>query len=80
MTSSKDVQTSGAAQHGADLRRRNVPSGPNGALTPSKEEVDDKKSQKVRPMADYITEIVALTGFATAKTTVSLDFIYARRI
>ena len=58
MTSSKDVQASGAAQHGADLRRRNVPSGPNGSLTPSKEEVDDKKSLKVWLMADFIPELL----------------------
>ena len=50
------MQASGAAQNGADLRKRNVPSGPNGALTP-KEEVDDKKSQKV-PMADYPPELL----------------------
>lgn len=58
MTSNIDVHASGAAQNGADLRRRNVPTGPNGALTPSKEEVDDKKSQKVRPMAGCIPELL----------------------
>lgn len=58
MTSSKDVQVSGAAHSGADLRRRNVPSGPNGALTPSEEEVDVKKAQKVRPMPDCILQLL----------------------
>lgn len=50
MTSNKDAHASGAAQDGADLRRRNVPGGQNGAITPSKEEIDDKKFQKVRSM------------------------------
>lgn len=51
MTSSKDVHATGAAHDGADLRRRNVLGGQNGALAPSKEEVDEKKSHKVRSMA-----------------------------
>ena len=54
MTSSKAVHASGAAQDGADLRRRNVPSGESGALTLSQEEVDEKKSQKVQSMASYV--------------------------
>lgn len=45
--SNEDAYASWAAQDGADLRRRNVPSGQNGALTRSKEEIDEKKSQKV---------------------------------
>ena len=51
MTSNKDVHATGAAHDGADLRRRNILGGQNGALAPSKEEVDEKKSQKVRLMA-----------------------------
>ena len=51
MTSNKGVHATGAAHDGADLRRRNVLGGQNGALAPSMEEVDEKKSQKVRSMA-----------------------------
>lgn len=80
MTSNKDVHASGTAQDGADLRRRNVPGGQNSALTSSEEEVDDKKSQKVRLNGWYYTEVVALTSFASAQIAVSLNFIYARRI
>ena len=47
MASNKDVHATGAADDAADLRRRNVPGGPNGTHAPSKEEVDEKKSQKV---------------------------------
>lgn len=47
MTSNEDAYASGAAQDGVDVRRRNVPSGQNGVLTQSKEEIDEKKSQKV---------------------------------
>ena len=46
----------GAAHDDADLRRRNIPGRPNGTLAPSKEEVDEKKSQKVRSMAGYRLE------------------------
>lgn len=46
MTSNEDAYASWSAQDGVDLRRRNVPS-QNGALTQSKEEIDEKKSQKV---------------------------------
>ena len=56
MTSNKDVHATGAAHDGADLRRRNVLGGQNGALAPSKEEVDEKKFQKVRSMAGYRLE------------------------
>ena len=56
MTSNKDVHASGTVQDVADIRRRNVPGGQNGALTPSKEEVDEKKSQKVRSTAGCILE------------------------
>ena len=48
MTSNKDAHASGAAKDDADLRRRNVPGGQNGALIRSKEEIDEKKSWKVR--------------------------------
>lgn len=53
MTSNKDAHASGAAQDGADLRRRNVPGRQNGLLT-SKEENDDKKSEKVLSVAGSI--------------------------
>ena len=61
MTSNKDVHASGAAQDGADLRRRNVPNvpksgGQNGAITPSKEEKDEKKPQKVRSMTGFMRD------------------------
>lgn len=56
MTSNKDAHTTGAAHDVADLRRRNVLDGRNGALAPSKEEIDEKKSQKVRSMAGRILE------------------------
>ena len=55
MTSNKDVHVSGAAQDGTDLRRRNIPR-QNGTLTPPQEEIDEKKSQKVRSMVDCILE------------------------
>ena len=51
MASNMDVHATGAAHDGVDLRRRNVPGGPNGTLAPSKEEVDVKKFQKVLSMA-----------------------------
>ncbi len=51
MTSNNDAHASGAAQDGADLRRRNVPDRQNGALISSKEEIDEKKLQKVRLIA-----------------------------
>ncbi len=50
MTSNNDAHASGAAQDGADLRRRNVPDRQNGALI-SSEEIDEKKLQKVRLIA-----------------------------
>lgn len=56
MTSNKEVHASGTVQDNADIRRRNVPGGQNGALTPSKEEIDEKKSQKVRSMAGCMLE------------------------
>ena len=51
MTTNKDVHASGAAREGAELRRRNVPVEQNGALTLSNEEIDEKKSRKVRSSA-----------------------------
>lgn len=58
MMSNRDVHASGAAQDGSDLRRRNVPGGQNGALAPSKEEIDNKKVQKVQSMACWIPELL----------------------
>ena len=48
MTTDKDTHASGAAKDDAELRRRNVPGRQNGALKLSKEEIDEKKSLKVR--------------------------------
>lgn len=57
MTFKKDIHASGAAQDGVDLRRRNVPGGQIGARTLSNEEIDDKKSRKVRSMAGRMLEL-----------------------
>ena len=56
MTSNKDVHATGAAHDGTDLRRRNVLGAQNGALAPSKEEVDEKKSQKVPSIPGFRPE------------------------
>ena len=56
MTSNKDVHATGVAHDGTDLRRRNVLGGQNGALAASKEEVDEKKSQKVPSISGFRLE------------------------
>ena len=54
----KDVHASGAAQDGAEIRRRNVPLEQNGAPTTVKEEIDEKKSQKVRSMTGCLPKLL----------------------